>query len=262
MSLVATAGGELAVLDQINGRVARFRRDGSPAGEVKIGTDSVQDLAVDRHGNVLVLDRLADRDVTIYGPDGQPHTRIPIVGGPIGEGGAVTGMWADDSGVWLGREHSEIVRVAGADGKPDADRPTQPGPPTRDGWFYLWARLADAAAGAALLRAYDHDGQIAWGRTIAFGRPIVHIALVDSDARDHVYAAALVAREDASGLHDAATVVLRFAEPSGEGGGSLVLPADPGIIENFRGLAVGDDGTIYQMLATDGGVTITAYAFP
>lgn len=262
MSLALGRGGELYVLDQINGRVARFRRDGAPAGEIKIGSDTVQDIAIDKAGNLLALDRLADKDLTVYGPDGQPKTRIPLVGGPITEGGGVTGLYADDDGIWLGREHAEIVRIADPDGKADPNRPTEPGPPTRDGRYFLWARLADAQSGAALLRAYDHDGQVVWARTLAFGRPILHIILVDSDARERVYAAALCAREGSQGLYDAATVVLRVAEPSGADAGMLALPADSGIIESFRGLTIGDDGTIYQMLATDSGVTVTAYAFP
>jgi hypothetical protein len=262
MSLALGKGGELYVLDQINGRVARFRRDGSPAGEIKIGSDTVQDIAIDKRGDVLALDRLADKDLTIYGSDGQPKTRIGVVGGPITEGGGVTGLYADDDGIWLGREHAEIVRVADPDGKTDPNRPTEPGPPTRDGRYFLWARLADAGGGAALLRAYDHDGQVVWARTLAFGRPILHIILVDSDTRERVYAAALCARENSQGLYDAATVVLRVAEANGADGGVLALPADPGIIESFRGLTVGDDGTIYQMLATESGVTVTAYAFP
>src|SRR5262249_24587930 len=188
MSLALGKSGELYVLDQINGRVARFRRDGSPAGEIKIGSDTVQDIAIDKRGDVLALDRLADKDLTIYGSDGQPKTRIGVVGGPITEGGGVTGLYADDDGIWLGREHAEIVRGADPDGKTDPNRPTEPGPPTRDGRYFLWARLADAGNGAALLRAYDHDGQVVWARTLAFGRPILHIILVDSDARERVYA--------------------------------------------------------------------------
>ena len=250
MSLTLAKDGNLYVLDQINGRVQRFRKDGTPAGEIKVGSDTIQDLAVDGKGNVIALDRLADRDVAIFGPDGQPKTRVPVVGGPITEGGGVTGLYEDDSGIWLGREHAEIVRVADADGNPDNKRPTEPGPPTRDGRFYLWMRLTDAQS--ATLRAYDHDGQVVWWRPLAFGRPLLHLVMVDSDLRGHVYAAALASD---------ATLVLRMAEADGADAGVLLLPADPGIIESFRGLTVGDDGTIYQMLATDNGVTITAYSF-
>ena len=251
MSLAVAKDGQLYVLDQINGRVQRFRRDGTPAGEIKIGSDTVQDMAVDKKGNVIALDRLADRDVSLFGPDGQPKTRLPVVGGPITEGGGVTGLYTDDSGIWLGREHAEIVRVADADGNADPKRPTEPGPPTRDGRFFLWARLADPQS--VLLRIYDHDAQVVWSRTIGFGRPLLHLITVDSDLRGHVYAA---------GLAQDATIVLRLAENNGADAGSLLLPADPGIIESFRGLTVGDDGTIYQMLASDSGVTITAYTFP
>ena len=250
MSLSVAKDGQLYVLDQINGRVQRFRRDGTPAGEIKVGSDTVQDMAVDSKGNVIALDRLADRDLSIFGPDGQAKTRLPVVGGPITEGGGVTGLYTDDSGIWLGREHAEIVRVADADGNADSKRPTEPGPPTRDGRFFLWARLADQQS--VLLRIYDHDAQIVWSRAINFGRPLLHLITVDSDLRGHVYAA---------GLAQDATIVLRLLENNGADAGSLLLPADPGIIENFRGLTVGDDGTIYQMLASDSGVTVTAYSF-
>src|SRR5206468_11932365 len=67
---LAVAGGEVAVVDQINRRVERFK-DGKLAATIPIGGDTVQDLAVAPGGRTVLLDRLVDGTVQIYGPDGK-----------------------------------------------------------------------------------------------------------------------------------------------------------------------------------------------
>jgi hypothetical protein len=262
MSFVVGRGGALLVLDQVNGRVQRFNPDGTPTDEVHLGAETAQDLALDARGNLLVLDRLGKAELTAYGPDGQPREQIPVVGGPIAEGGAVTGLFTDPSGTYLEREHTETARVAGPDGKPDPARPTEPGRPSRDGRYYLWAAIADRIAGVANVRVFDRDASLLWGQPVAFPTSIVHLLLLDSDGRGFLYLGALVGEEAGDELTNLTTIVLRLRLADGAPAGALALPPNQSAAEVFRELAVGDDGAIYQMLPGPEGLTITRYTFP
>lgn len=262
MSFVVARGGEILVLDQVNGRVQRFRPDGSLVGVVNVPDDTAQDLAVDAQDHLLVLDRLAKAELTVYGPDGQPLANIPVVGGPITEGGGVTGVFTDGTGTYLEREHTETARVAGPDGRPDPQRPTEPGRPSRDGLYFLWAAIADRYAGVVNVRVFNRDANLVWAQPVSFPLSIVHLLLLDSDRRGFLHVGALVGNEAGAELTSLATVVLRLRLADGALAGSLTLPANTSADEIFRELVVGDDGAIYQMLPGTSGVAITRYEFP
>lgn len=261
MSLAPGPKGQLLVLDQQNGRIQRFDAQGKPAGEVRVGADTFQDVAVDPKGNVLVLDRLADGEVAIYDAEGRPKGRVPVVGGPITEGGGVTGLFADERGVWLEREHGEVVRIADAEGRPDPNRPTQPGRPSRDGQLHLWARIASAPEGTVLVRAFDRDGQVRWQRRLGLERPIAHLLLLDTDRRGSAYLGALTGRPTEEGLAEATIVVVRAGLADGQPTGRLVLPAPEVPEEMFRELSVTDDGEILQLLPRDDGMSVLRHVF-
>jgi len=263
MSLVVSRSGELHVLDQENGRVQRFGRDGKWLGQTRIGGDTVQDLALDREGNLLTLDRLAKGEVAVYGPGGQLRATLPLVGGPIEEGGAVTGLFSDATGTYVEREHNELVRIAGPDGKPDPARPTQPGRPSRDGKYYLWARLANARAGTVTLRVFDRDARLVWQRAAQLPGAVAHLLLLDSDREGHLYLGALVGRMPESGDLEAPSVaVLRLDLARGGEAGLLALPASEAPEEMFRELTVSDGGEIFQLLPGADGLEIHRYTFP
>jgi len=262
MSFFVTPSGEILVLDQVNGRIQRFGSDGKPRGEVKVYSETVQDLAVDGQGNLLVLDRLVESELTIYSPDGQPQQRIPVVGGPIREGGAITGVFSDPTGTYLEREHTESVRVAKADGTPDPDRPNEPGRPTRDGQHFLWAAIGNRKAGVVHVRVFDREARLVWARAVSLPRSLVHLLLLDSDRRGFVYVGGLVGDEAGPELVNLGTAVVRLRLSDGGQAGMLMLPANTSADEVFRELFVGDDGAIYQMIPSKDGLTVTRYDFP
>ncbi|HJZ87051.1 MAG TPA: hypothetical protein VKN99_17885 [Polyangia bacterium] len=265
MALQVAPNGDLLVLDQVNARVQRFRRDGTPLGSLPIGPATAQDVATDASGHLLVLDRTGDHEVLVYGPDGTPLDRIPVVGGAIIEAGGVSGLFVDGDGVYLEREHTESVRIANASSQPLPDRATEPGRPSRDGTLWLWAAMADRAAGTVTVRAFRRDAQLSWQRVVAAGEPILHLSLLDSDRRGFMYVGAFVAREQPEppyALYDQAIAVVRLTQASGQPAGTLALPAPGEPEESFRELAVGDDGTIYQMLPGPDGIEIRSYRFP
>ncbi len=256
MSFVAGKDGETWVLDQVNARVERFGPDGRFTRELRLDGDTAQELAVGPDGKLYVLDRLARREVAIYDSDGNPLRRVPIAG----EGGAVTGMFVDASGLWLEREHTDTVRIAGADGTPDTSHPTAPGRPSRDGTTTLRAALV--ARGGPEVNLYAGDR---WRRTLTLPHAILYLLLLDSDRRGHVFLGARVGDESPEppfAIRNQATIVLRLDLATGADAGALTLPAYTGPDEMFRELAVTDDGAVVQMLPSADGVTISTYRFP
>jgi hypothetical protein len=264
MAAALSPGGDLVVLDQVNGRAQRFRRDGSFDRAIDVGSETAQDVAVGPDGDLAVLDRDGN-ELSIYDEQGNLVSQLPLAGGPIDQAGGVTGVFADSTGVYVEREHTEVVRVADADGKADPDRPTQPGRPSRDGLYYLNASILDKQAGTARIRVFDRDANLMWERAAQFPRSILHLLLLDSDKRGRLYLGALVAREASEPpfeLTEVAQVILRFSLSDGAADGALELPAPTAPEEMFRELVVTDEGDILQMVPTAEGFEVVRWTFP
>jgi hypothetical protein len=264
MSLVAGKDGDTWVLDQVNGRIVHFDPAGRAASEIKVA-ETAQDLAIGPHGNLYVLDRLGKAEVAVFDAAGTPIVTDAVVGGPITEGGAVTGIFVGENGVFLEREHADNVRIAAADGRFDSDRPVVPGRPTRDGKGYVRVAVKDHRSQLAVVTAYGLDGAERWKHTVAFPRSILHIITLDTDLAGHAYVVADVAEEAASPQHElrnVATVVARLALADGADRGAITMQAPSVPDEVFRPITVTDDGQVVQMLPSNEGVRIATYRFP
>jgi hypothetical protein len=264
MSLTVDKSGNLYVLDEINQRIQRWSKSGAPLPPIPVSGDTAQDLALGKRGSVALLDRLGERNLLLVSADGKPLGEVGLVGKHIPEGGGTTGLFTDDSGnFYVEYEHQAMVRVADSDGNSDADRPTVPGRPSRDGRIFLAAQLADRAGGTALVRGLDAAGNPLWQSLVSLGGPLLYLTLLDSDADGNVYLAGHTA--DSSPQPPYALVneqlVIVSLSPSGAPRGLMALPASPPVAENFRELAVGDDGTIYRMILGESGVTVETYHF-
>ena len=264
MAVAAGPDGQLAIVDQVNRRILRYK-DGKLVGTVAIGGDTVQDVAFARDGKMLVLDRLVDGNVQVYGADGKLMNEVPLAGKGVDEGGGVTGVFTDDDGIYVERDHESVMRIADASGKSDPNRPELVGRPSRDGRTLLAAEIADAANGDVLVSAIDRSsGQPAWKQPLHLGIPIVHIITLDSDAAGLVYLAVDVGHETATApfqIYDEHILALRL----GSGGaprGVLSIPPLPTADESFRPITVDDDGSLYVMAAGDSGLVVTRYVFP
>ncbi len=257
---VAVAGRDTLVLDQENGRVQRFaggRLVGSfPAGK------AAQDLVPLPAGGAAVLDRLGAATLTFLGDDGKTLATLPLAGGPIREGGAVTGVFADAEGVYVEREHRELVRLADASGHADRDRPTLWGRPTRDGKQLLRAAITDRAAGTLTVSvAARSNGAMDFASTVTLDGPILHLVLLDSDRRGRIYAAAAIGRPGPAGVTDERVAVVRL-ERDGRVSGRIALPALPEADEVFRPVAVDDDGAIYELVSSPAGLAVVRFELP
>jgi hypothetical protein len=264
MSLTVDRSGNLYVLDEINRRIQRWSKAGAPLPPIPLNGDTAQDLALGKRGNVALLDRLGERNLQLVSADGKPLGEVGLVGKHIPEGGGTTGLFTDDSGnFYVEYEHQAMVRVADSDGNSDADRPTVPGRPSRDGRIFLGAALADRAAGTAMVRGLDAAGNPLWQSLVSLGGPLLYLTLLDSDADGNVYLAGHTAETSPQPPYPLVNeqLVLVSLSPDGAPRGLMALPASPPVAENFRELAVGDDGTLYRMILGEGGVTVETYHF-
>jgi hypothetical protein len=190
---------------------------------------------------------------------------VSLSGAGLPEGGAVTGVFSDDDGVYVEADHDKVVRIADADGRADPNRPQLVGRPTRDGRLLITAALAGRGAGEATVSAFDRaSGQPAWSQVVPFGAPVLHLVMLDSDAAGQVYLAADVGQESDAPPYpilDERIVIARL----GSGGaprGSITVPAFPTADETFRPITVDDSGAIYVMAAGDRGLEVVRYTFP
>ncbi len=264
MSLTVDSKGNLLILDQVNRRVQRFGPDGSGLGSLPIKSSTAQDVRVDSKGRTLVLDRLAkDPGIDLFGPDGEPSGRLPVLGGTIKEGGAITGVFSDEDGVYVEDQHDDLVRVADSSGGATPLSEKVPGRPTRDGKLFIKAGIIEKSSGRLYVQAHGKGGALAWETPITLTLPVLHILLLDSDAKGNIYLGAEVGQEDPKTYKviNLATIVARL-DGQGQLSGTLTLPPsteDPA--ETYRPITVGADGTIYHMVLGPAGYRVTAYKF-
>lgn len=264
MALHAGRAGELLILDQVNRRVERYK-DGARQGGLSMGGDTLQDLAVGAEGRVALLDRFVDKSVQVYGADGKLQNEVGLAGPGVPEPGHVTGVFADEDGIYVEREHGSVVHIADGSGASDPARTELPGRPSRDGTLFIAAALLDRAAGTVVIRAFARATQKpAWERSLQLEAPVVQILMLDSDRQGRVYLAAAIGHEDPQPpykLVDESITAVRL----GSGGverGRLRLPPLPAVEESVRPLSVDDAGDLYVMAPRPEGLEVRRYRFP
>lgn len=264
MAIVGAAAGELLVVDQQNLRVQVFE-DGRVVRSFDV-TDTTQDLALTRDGGAVALDRLADRSVKLYGEDGKLKNEIPIAGEKIPEPGLVTGVFTDDEGIWVEREHGSTVRIAGPDGVVDDARPELPGRPTRDGRGVLAATVTDRARGLMAVTMFERANlEHRWSRAIEFRAPLLYVVALDSDRQGRVYLAVLVGRErevEPFDIYDEGLVIVCLAAETGASVGTIETGPLGGGNETLRPVSVDDAGTVYVLRQDAEGAEVRQFRFP
>lgn len=262
MSLASDSHGNVFVLDQVNHRLVRYDRDGHAAQAMPLTQGAPQDVAVGRDGSLAVLDRHADQNVVVVGPDGSPRGSLPIVGRGISEAGGVTGLMVDGNDVYVEREHGPLVRIGDLAGTADPARPEIPGRPTRDGQSYLTAGLIDRNAGRFYVNSIARDtGDHRWTRELQVQFTLMSILLLDSDRAGTIYTAILgmpPGAEEAQGAHD--VVALLCLDPTdGHPIGQTVLPPNTLPEETFRDFSVLDEGGVIYQVRDEHGVSLRRY---
>ena len=244
MSLVL-AGRDLLVLDQVNGRLARYDDKGRLLSTSDAPT-TAQDIAVAKDGTVAMVDRLVGKSITLVDANGRKIGELPLSRVP--ESGLVTGVMVDGKDVYVEKEHGALVLIGTTDGKPADEATELSGRPSKDGALLLTAGLSSKPQGRAYLNAFDRKAQaLRFARTILFPRPSQAIVLLDSDAKGTIYLG--VAAGDPGDAH-----VACLDPGDGHVLGRVVLPLSHTPEEAFRDFTVGDDGTIAFAVRTEDGV--------
>lgn len=266
MSLSVDRQGNVYVLDQVNGRISRFDKDGQSLPPLPVTQQVPRDLVVSPTGTVLVMDNLRDNSVAVLDPDGRLIGEFPVTGKNIERGGEAVGVFADSSGVYVERGQGMAVRLGDAAGTVDPDRPLLDGRPSRDGSSLLSMAVIQVQAGRFWVRSIDRlTGQMKFMREYVLATPIRHLSLLDSDVTGRIYVAANVAREQ----FDQATGESRWVEqsvqllclgPMGEVHHVLSLPLNTMAEESVRDLTVREDGVIFYMHRTEEGVRLLQYS--
>ncbi|MGZ3420529.1 MAG: hypothetical protein ACXVEE_21820 [Polyangiales bacterium] len=250
MSVVVDKNGTSWVLDQVNQRIVRIGKDGKVIDTIPIHLRGAQDLALAKDGSVLVLDRLADKQIAIVGPDGKVRASIAFEGKGIPEPGAVTGVFTDGDKVYVEREHQQLVLVGDTSGNSDPDHKEIPGRPSRDGTFYVNAYLTSVPGMEAIVSATDKASEAhRFTRKITSAVTLEGIVLLDTDAAGIIYLGVLTEGS-------APQVMIYCLEPThGAPLGTVSAPANTSPHETFRELTVLDSGGVLYMSRGEGGVT-------
>ena len=257
MSFALAADGTVWFLDQTRFRLARFGPAGALLQEMPLPADTFQDFEVMPDGSFVLLDRLAHRTMVVLDASGRFLRSVPVEGPGIPEGGTVTAMWADGSGVWLEHLHTERVRVLDASLQP-CQREVVRGRPFRQGTELLGARdgrgsvtiwTEDRLRGQgsrAIVSASHEVARIIWLQADDAGDVHAVFHLLEFDGTDPTR----VTHEEVIGIRYDGNLQERGVWTS------------PWVIrewEQFREVRVGQDGTIHQMGFEDGGVVVARW---
>ncbi len=261
MSLAVGPDGTTWVLDQVNGRLVRYGKDGKPIDSVPLPVDGAQDVTVAKDGSVLVLDRLVDKRVAVLGPDGKVKGHLSLEGKGLSDTGGATGVFTDGKDVYVEREHEQAVKVGDTDGKSSSDDKEIPGRPTRDGKGYVRAWLGEIPGSRLFVTGYDKGAEPShrFTRQITTPMAMTGIVALDSDAMGIIYVAVIGGAIDASGEPVGDPIVSLYClEPAhGVPIGQATLPANTSPEETFRELAILPEGGAIYMTRTESGVSIT-----
>ena len=259
MSFAMAPDGSLVVLDQINGRLARYDKDGTRLSDTSIDAIYPQDIAVGMDGTTAVLDRLKDKNITLLDSEGKRVGLLPLEGEAIGETGGVTGVFVDGDDVWVEREHGTLVKVGKTDGTVAEEPEQMPGRPSRDGTLLLTAGIVEAAAGRIFVSAIDRSTRDhRFTRELRLEDVALYLVLLDSDKQGIIYVASVVGTPD--GPSSNVQVQLVCLEPStGTPIGGAFMPASDLPDETFRDLVVLDEGGVVYAERTSNGVVYRTY---
>ncbi|MBN2362175.1 MAG: hypothetical protein JXR83_22175 [Deltaproteobacteria bacterium] len=262
MSFVVDASGQAYVLDQVNSRLQIFK-PGQPPRAIPLANDGYQDIALTSRDEVALLDRLVTKSVDFVDDRGQVRSSVPLAGEGIEETGSVTAMFAQDDGIWVEVQHSRLVRVASADGKPDPERPTVIGRFSYDGTLLLTAAV-DGDNAAVVITKPVTDPLSPAGTLLArvpFAQRLSHLLALDSDLTGRIFLGAYLIqpKDDGSGEVIAFEQVVVLGR-DGRELGRIALPPHTGPEETFRRIAVDSDGTVYQLGLDESGATLRGFS--
>jgi hypothetical protein len=251
MSLVVDANGITWVLDQVNGRIVRYGKDGKVLDTIPLTLRGAQDLALTPDGNVVVLDRLADKQLAIIGPDGKVRGTLSLEGKNLTEGGAATGVFVDGNKVYVENQHESLVKVGDTKGTADPDREEVPGRPTRDGQGYIRAWLDEGYPKMRVFVTFANKETKTNRFTRALNLPYsaVALALLDSDRAGIIYLGVVAENEPK-------VTVYCLESAHGVPIGQTTVPANTSVEETFRDFAVLDSGGAVYMQRTEQGVSV------
>jgi len=255
-SVAVDAQGRVHVLDGVNGRIVRHAADGSLDGSMPIGVGDPEDIALGSDGSTAVLDRFADKAVTVLDENGKVRGKLPLVGDGIDDPGSVTGVFVDGNDVLVERDHATLVKIGDVSGTAAEPRSELQGRPSRDGLSLLHAGIVEALAGRVFVASIERSTENhRFTRELRLDAIVQSIVLLDTDRAGTIYFAASVEHADGS-----EAVLLSCLDPmTGDPTGSAVLPANTLPEESFRDLTVLDGGGVIQALRTESGVSYTRY---
>ncbi len=246
MSFFVDDSGRLILLDQVNSRVQVFDEGSDPA-ILNLPDETYQDVTTTEDGDVMVMDRLARKDIETYGPDGKMLASVGLEGQGVEESGGVTGMFQRPDGTWVEVEHSRLVRVANKSGQADPDRPVLPGRFSADGTVLLSA-VKDSPDSALLLsRPSDSPTQVPTSLArIHFEKPLAFLTALESDQSGRIFVGAVLMQESSPGVAQSWETIVAL-DAMGHELGRVTMPIVAGALEQFRNIRVGADGALYWL---------------
>lgn len=168
-SLAVDADGRFWVLDAVKRRVVVLGKDGALEASIPLPSDTIEDLALLPTGELALLDRLVARTIYVVAENGSVLATAAVEGPGVADGGEVSAILADKTGVWLEVLHGTQVRALDAGLSRDEGRTTRVGLPLRgrDAKDARFVRLRKVGDHAQVL-IFDAAGVLREDSAVAF----------------------------------------------------------------------------------------------
>lgn len=259
MTVTADASGRIFVLDQINARIAVFDA-GAPTGEIPLPGDTFQDLDFFGRDGFVLLDRHMSSSLAFLDAKGHVSHEVALVGLGVREGTSVTAIFSRADGVWAEVEHTGVVQITDASGKPSRPRRFAAGRSTGDE-LAVRAALDPAKASVVLSRAEVGLPARDFAR-VAFAMKPSAITGLEVLPGGNVFVSAQLFEERPVAPFDvvASDHTLTLLGPGGELLDQQSIPDHEGPEEVFRPARLGADGAIYALRFAHEGAEVWRYA--
>ena len=260
MSFAVDKENNIFILDQVNSRVQKFDNHGKYLASLNINTTTAADIVLDQEGKIYILDPWIEYNIKRFSTTGKLE-KVYNISKDIK---LITGMFINDSEIFVESRHDELYKVATLDKivtiKKQHLNPMMGRLGKGGKKVFLSAEKVDNWTARLDVRAAD--GIITMNRIINSQRPYSSIVSLDSDQQGNIYLGLNLLWESGPPDYEVLAdqlVVVAFT-PNGKYVGQVEMP-NQYVTDHFKKIVVNDLGDIYQLQTSEEGINIIKWQF-
>lgn len=260
-SFVTGADGSTWILDQFNHRLVKVGPDGKIVETRALKVTSPADLAIQKDGSMVVVDRTRDHRVELFDAQGRSRGSLPLPDAVPGQPSDLQRVFVNKEQVYGQRgEGGPLIALGGMDGRAAPENTEINGQFSRDGKLLLSAGITNFDVGRVWVGGADpQSGANLFTRELNLDNALEQILLFDSDNSGMIYLV-LKAIFDDEGTMSTVLVLCLDGNARAKLAKIFSLPYPEEPLDTFRKFDVAPEGGLLAAEYTDRGVAYRAHS--